>query len=535
MIAILSIGFSSLAGAAVCDVDNEDDFNLICTEYRVTADIAITSLVFGIPEGAAVYGAQGTEIVSGNLNNGLFALMNNGITFRNIVITNSSAEASASAIIVGDSTTGNVIHDVEFQNCGNRCIYVFGSGAANLYSNTYTDTVPSQAIVYESPAFSAPVLVSGSLSTLDNWLLNMTTVTSGSAEAYGYSNGDLTPIGSINSNASGSFSVTIPISEKAPGGTFYALLTTTKTSEFGNGMNINAMDDSNFSWGSASACKTSTWFMDHTEGLGAGDYDGDTLTNAQEDANANCIVDTGETDPTLTDTDGDGVADNADNCPVFANPAQDQSDTCAVVNTETDTDGDGIADATDNCPAVANALQKDLDGDGTGNLCDSDFANLPPTASTLLSPDNGATGVSTEPAFRWNSTTDPENDAINYRLFLCEDESFGGCTTATHEVNPSLSINDGIIAGSMPIFIGAALIGVGAFGRNRKRILMMLIMLSAFAGVASCGGGGSDPVNTEITYSATGLKSATTYYWKVVAVDANENSTTSETRSFTTN
>ena len=36
-----------------------------------------------------------------------------------------------------------------------------------------------------------------------------------------------------------------------------------------------------------------------------------------------------------------------------------------------DTDGDGLADQTDNCPIVANADQRDADGDGAGDLCDA--------------------------------------------------------------------------------------------------------------------------------------------------------------------
>jgi len=38
-----------------------------------------------------------------------------------------------------------------------------------------------------------------------------------------------------------------------------------------------------------------------------------------------------------------------------------------------DSDGDGVADAADNCPSMANADQADLDGDGTGNACDEDI------------------------------------------------------------------------------------------------------------------------------------------------------------------
>lgn len=38
-----------------------------------------------------------------------------------------------------------------------------------------------------------------------------------------------------------------------------------------------------------------------------------------------------------------------------------------------DTDGDGVADNLDNCKRVANANQRDTDGDGYGNICDADF------------------------------------------------------------------------------------------------------------------------------------------------------------------
>ena len=37
-----------------------------------------------------------------------------------------------------------------------------------------------------------------------------------------------------------------------------------------------------------------------------------------------------------------------------------------------DTDGDGILDNADNCPAVCNPQQLDADGDGIGDACDTD-------------------------------------------------------------------------------------------------------------------------------------------------------------------
>ena len=41
-------------------------------------------------------------------------------------------------------------------------------------------------------------------------------------------------------------------------------------------------------------------------------------------------------------------------------------------NITTDTDGDGLEDDSDNCASVANADQLDTDSDGLGNACDDD-------------------------------------------------------------------------------------------------------------------------------------------------------------------
>jgi hypothetical protein len=42
-----------------------------------------------------------------------------------------------------------------------------------------------------------------------------------------------------------------------------------------------------------------------------------------------------------------------------------------VCSSDPDTDGDGVADSTDNCPVVGNADQADNDADGIGNACDA--------------------------------------------------------------------------------------------------------------------------------------------------------------------
>ncbi len=79
------------------------------------------------------------------------------------------------------------------------------------------------------------------------------------------------------------------------------------------------------------------------------------------------------------DTDGDGVANNLDNCVMTYNPGQedgdgdgvgDACDICLDGDDQIDADSDGIPDACDNCPSVANNGQADDDSDGYGDACD---------------------------------------------------------------------------------------------------------------------------------------------------------------------
>jgi opacity protein-like surface antigen len=74
-----------------------------------------------------------------------------------------------------------------------------------------------------------------------------------------------------------------------------------------------------------------------------------------------------------SDSDGDGVVDNEDNCPSVPNADQintdgenDGGDAC-----DEDDDNDGWADFDDNCSSVANPQQEDADGDGVGDVCDN--------------------------------------------------------------------------------------------------------------------------------------------------------------------
>ncbi|MBK6659569.1 MAG: thrombospondin type 3 repeat-containing protein [Proteobacteria bacterium] len=75
---------------------------------------------------------------------------------------------------------------------------------------------------------------------------------------------------------------------------------------------------------------------------------------------------------------GDGVADNYF---ALANPGALRTALTQAMGRIvhpplfTDSDGDGIYDDVDNCPTAANADQRDSNGDGHGNFCDADLNN----------------------------------------------------------------------------------------------------------------------------------------------------------------
>ena len=128
-----------------------------------------------------------------------------------------------------------------------------------------------------------------------------------------------------------------------------------------------------FNAGSAGKCKVSD-----TDGDGVPDDEDNcpTIPNApQVDTDADGSGDACDACPAdpFNDGDGDGICGNVDNCPNVVNPGQEDSDGDGVgnaCNEADDPDRDGFATAHDNCPAVFNPNQTDGDGDDFGDVCD---------------------------------------------------------------------------------------------------------------------------------------------------------------------
>ena len=109
-----------------------------------------------------------------------------------------------------------------------------------------------------------------------------------------------------------------------------------------------------------------------------------------------CFPDNGRNQCDVIDSDNDGVSDENDNCPQYANPDQvdtdgdgygDACDLCPEDQDDDQLDGDsdGIGDACDLCPSVADESQVDQDTDGVGDACD----NCPEVANPDQSDSDG--------------------------------------------------------------------------------------------------------------------------------------------------
>lgn len=176
------------------------------------------------------------------------------------------------------------------------------------------------------------------------------------------------------------------------------------------------------------------------------------------------------------DSDGDGHADDADNCPLASNPDQsdadadglgDACDLCPAVisDSRADFDRDGVGDACDLCPFLADTEQLDSDSDGSGDLCDpepwSDSVGVPTGAIELDLVRDPGTGLTT---LSWSD--DPM--AAEYQVTRGTPEEirarfYGSCVSFDDPDPSDTSFEDGTdpVSGD---WSGYLVVGIGASG-----------------------------------------------------------------------
>jgi hypothetical protein len=191
------------------------------------------------------------------------------------------------------------------------------------------------------------------------------------------------------------------------------------------------------------------------------DTDGDGV----DDCNDGCPLDPNKIVPGVcgcgvpdVDFDGDGHMDCVDNCPLFYNPAQADGDGDGVGNvcdncpqvhnpSQLDQDQDSVGDDCDNCPSTVNSQQADGDGDGVGDLCDNCVA-LPNPNQDDCDSDNVGDVCEIAAGTQWdtngNSIPDQCEPCGNVLSYCTAGTTSNGCNaTMSASGSPSVGATSG--------------------------------------------------------------------------------------------
>ncbi len=185
------------------------------------------------------------------------------------------------------------------------------------------------------------------------------------------------------------------------------------------------------------------------------DDDNDTVADDQDNcplsANADQLDSDGDEQGNVCDDDDDNddVADGDDACPTTPQDLVDQVNAQGCAPGETDSDGDGVFDNADNCPAVQNADQTNTDGDAEGNACDADDDN-----DNVSDTDEATNG--TDPLLADTDSDNTNDDTDNCPLTANEnqtdtDEDGDGNACDADDDNDNVSDADEATNGTDPL------------------------------------------------------------------------------------
>ncbi|MHB1356705.1 MAG: hypothetical protein ACYCZF_12110 [Anaerolineae bacterium] len=177
------------------------------------------------------------------------------------------------------------------------------------------------------------------------------------------------------------------------------------------------------------------------------DTDGDGIMDGDEDADHDGVVDAGETDPTLSDTDGDRMPDkwerDHDLNPCSSADAQDDADGDNLVNLNefrsgtdplrTDTDQDGLTDGQEAMTYYTEELLPDSDYDGL--LDGTEIA----AGTNPWKPDSDSDGIEDSIEIGWDGDTD--SDGLINALDMDSDND--GIPDGTEDANHNGTVDTG--------------------------------------------------------------------------------------------
>ena len=120
--------------------------------------------------------------------------------------------------------------------------------------------------------------------------------------------------------------------------------------------------------------------------------------------------------------DLDGAGDACDNCPALTNADQADSDVDFPLQ------GDGVGDACDNCPEILNPLQGDLDRDGIGDPCDPTTCSPREVTGVRVSRSGSDVRVTWDPRSGLSSHVNVHRGELNFiGDFYSHDPGPSGC------------------------------------------------------------------------------------------------------------